>query len=136
MFAYRERRLRAPGLAGVARVKFPTAGNFEFKADLAMNAVVGFATVPPAPLLARMRSKLMPVSTSTPGCTAGTLPRKGISDRPTARARAEGKPGHDTPVVTRTEQGPYLCGRAVGPRYGHPGCTVLECAPSEPRPFQ
>jgi hypothetical protein len=34
MFAYRERRLRAPANAGVARVKFPTAGNVEFKADL------------------------------------------------------------------------------------------------------
>jgi hypothetical protein len=49
MFAYRERRLRALAIAGVARVKFPTAGILEFKADLASFAVVGFATVPPAP---------------------------------------------------------------------------------------
>jgi hypothetical protein len=33
MFAYRERRLRAPVIAGAARVKFPTAGNIEFNAD-------------------------------------------------------------------------------------------------------
>ncbi|MGO8840665.1 MAG: hypothetical protein ACLQF1_05855 [Methyloceanibacter sp.] len=48
MFAYRERRLRAPVYAGVAEVKFPTAGMSKFKADLAMNAVVGFETAPPA----------------------------------------------------------------------------------------
>ena len=40
MFAYRERRLRAPANAGVARVKFPTAGNVEFKADHRVQAVV------------------------------------------------------------------------------------------------
>jgi hypothetical protein len=66
MFAYRERRPRAPAIAGVARVQFPTAGILEIKADLAMNALVGFATVPPGALVARMRSKLMPVSTTTP----------------------------------------------------------------------
>ena len=47
MFAYRERRPRASAIAGAAEVQFLTAGNFEFNADLAMNAVVGFATVPP-----------------------------------------------------------------------------------------
>ena len=34
MFAYRERRLRAFDHAGAAEVKFLTAGNAEFKADL------------------------------------------------------------------------------------------------------
>ena len=34
MFAYRERRLRAPAIAGAAEVQFLTAGNVEFKADL------------------------------------------------------------------------------------------------------
>ena len=34
MFAYRERRLRAFDHAGAAEVKFLTAGNVEFKADL------------------------------------------------------------------------------------------------------
>jgi|GEM_PF-1696145 hypothetical protein len=48
MFAYRERRPRAPAIAGVARVQFPTAGILEIKADLAMNALVGFETVPAA----------------------------------------------------------------------------------------
>jgi hypothetical protein len=47
-------------------VKFPTAGNLEFNADLAMYAVVGFATAPPGALFTRMRSELLPVSTSTP----------------------------------------------------------------------
>jgi hypothetical protein len=46
MFAYRERRPRASAIAGAAEVQFLTAGNFELNADLAMNAVVGFATVP------------------------------------------------------------------------------------------
>jgi len=46
MFAYRERRLRALVIAGAAEVQFLTAGNIKFKADLAMNAQVGFDTVP------------------------------------------------------------------------------------------
>jgi hypothetical protein len=49
MFAYRERRLRAPAIAGAAEVQSLTTGNVEFKADLAMNARVGFETVPAAP---------------------------------------------------------------------------------------
>jgi hypothetical protein len=55
MFAYRERRLRALAIAGVAEVQFLTAGNVEFKADLAMNSQVGLSTVPAAPI-ARMRA--------------------------------------------------------------------------------
>jgi hypothetical protein len=100
MFAYRERRLRAPAVAGVAEVQFLTAGNVEFKADLAMNAQVGFETVPAAPL-AQMRIELMPVSTPTPEMRGGNFAPLGISDRPTARARAEGKPGPLTPQGVR-----------------------------------
>ena len=48
-------RLRAPAIAGVAEVQFLTAGNVEFKADLAMNSQVGLSTVPAAPM-ARMRA--------------------------------------------------------------------------------
>ena len=44
MFAYRERRLRALVIAGAAEVQFLTAGKSKFKADLAMNAQVGFET--------------------------------------------------------------------------------------------
>ena len=66
MFAYRERRPRASAIAGAAEVHFLTAGNIELNADLAMNAVVGFATVSHRAHERRMRSKLMPVSTSTP----------------------------------------------------------------------
>ena len=62
IFAYRECRLRALVIAGAAEVQFLTAGNIKFKADLAMNARVGFETVPAAPL-AQMRIELMPVST-------------------------------------------------------------------------
>ena len=40
MFAYRERRLRAFDHAGAAEVKFLTAGNVEFKAAVALKAVV------------------------------------------------------------------------------------------------
>jgi hypothetical protein len=49
MFAYRERRLRALVIAGAAEVQFLTAGKSKFKADLAMNAQVGFETAPAAP---------------------------------------------------------------------------------------
>ena len=54
--------------------------------------------------------------------TAGTLPRQRISDGPTARARAEGKPGLRTPL---------LCGHGMWrgsgwpPMKRHPGYTVL-----------
>ena len=54
------------GYAGAAGVKFPTAGISSSTLTFAMDAVVGFATFPPAPSKVRMRSKLMPVSTSTP----------------------------------------------------------------------
>lgn len=47
---YRQASAANPDLVGAARVKFPTAGKVEFKADLAMYAVVGFETVPPAPI--------------------------------------------------------------------------------------
>ena len=91
MFAYRERRPRALALAGAARVQFPTAGNVTLNADLAMNAVVGFATVPPDAGFshnpASMRSKLMPVSTATPEMHGGNFARKGF---PTARLPERG----------------------------------------------
>jgi hypothetical protein len=50
MFAYWERRLRAPVIAGAAEVQFLTAGKNQFKADFAMNAQVGLSTVPAAPM--------------------------------------------------------------------------------------
>jgi hypothetical protein len=55
---------------------------------------------------------------------------KGISDRPTARVRAEGKLGQQTPL----SQVRSLTGRRPAPDIGQPGYTVLECAPLEPRP--
>lgn len=73
MFAYRERRLRALAFAGVARVQFPTAGNIEFKADLAMNAQVGFRDCPCGVVMAQMRIELMPVSTTTPEMHGGNF---------------------------------------------------------------
>jgi len=66
MFAYRERRLRAPAIAGAAEVQFLTAGNVEFKADLRDECGGRVCDCPTGALVARMRSKLMPVSTSTP----------------------------------------------------------------------
>ena len=46
---FREASAASPDPVGAARVKFPTAGNVEFKADLAMHARVGLSTVPAAP---------------------------------------------------------------------------------------
>jgi hypothetical protein len=66
MFAYRERRPASPASCRVQLgCHSRPPAKLSSKADLAMNAVVGFATVPPAPQ-GEMRSKLMPVSTSTP----------------------------------------------------------------------
>jgi hypothetical protein len=97
MFAYRECRLRAPAIAGAAEVQSLTAGNAVFKADLATDAQVGFETVPadrPGKFSGRSNEDRRDAGlTQHRRCTAGTLPRfflMGISDRPTARARAEG----------------------------------------------
>jgi hypothetical protein len=52
MNAFPRSSAASSGYAGAARVKFPTAGYVEFNADLrGLAAVVGFATVPPAPVL-------------------------------------------------------------------------------------
>jgi 1-deoxy-D-xylulose 5-phosphate reductoisomerase len=55
MNAYRVHRLAASAFDGAAGVQFPTAVIAELKADHVMNAVVGFATVPPT-LRGEMRS--------------------------------------------------------------------------------
>ena len=44
MTLYREHRPRASEVDGAALVRFQATVNIEFKADLAMNAVVGFET--------------------------------------------------------------------------------------------
>jgi hypothetical protein len=78
-------------------VQFLTAGNTEFKGDHRVKAVVSLELVP---LLARKGAdealRDAGLHTNT-GDARRELCPKGISDRPTARARAEGKPGHDTP---------------------------------------
>ena len=92
---YRQASAANPDLVGAARVKFPTAGK-EFKADLAMYAVVGFETVPPAPIGANEDRGDAGLHINT-GDARRELCPKGISDRPIARARAEGQPGLSTP---------------------------------------
>jgi hypothetical protein len=89
MFAYRERRLRALVIAGAAEVQVLTAGKSKFKADLAMNAVVGFETVPLAPNFfeARNEDRRDAGLTQHRRCTAGTLPLLGF---PTARLPERG----------------------------------------------
>ena len=105
MFAYRERRPRASAIAGAAEVQFLTAGNFEFNADLAMNAVVGFATVPPG-AERRMRSKLMPVSASTP------------ETNQSGQRCANCAPGLETGQPPETVRGEYHRQRGVAARPG------------------
>ena len=66
MFAYRERRPRALVIAGAPEVQFLTAGNVEFKADLRDERGGRVCDCPTGAPVARMRSKLMPVSTPKP----------------------------------------------------------------------
>jgi hypothetical protein len=73
MFAYRERRLRAPAIAGVAEVQFLTAGLSEFKADLRDARGGRVRNCSTGARRARMRIELMPVSTSTPEMHGGNF---------------------------------------------------------------
>jgi hypothetical protein len=88
MFAYRECRPRALALAGAAEVQFLTAGNVTLNAGLAMNARVGFETVPAGAARAAMRIELMPVSTST----SETKKCAGSGEPIPSRGREAGQP--------------------------------------------
>ena len=101
---FREASAASPDLVGAARVilqicrLFPTVAKSRSTPILAMNAVVGFETVPPAPIGANEDRADAGQHINT-GDARRELCPKGISDRPTARARAEGQPGQQTPVV-------------------------------------
>ncbi len=95
----------------------------------AMDAQVGFETVPAAQESANEDRADAGQHINT-GHARRELCPKGISDRPIARARAEGQPGLSTPDC----QVRSLTGRRLAPDIGQPGYTVLECASLEPRP--
>jgi hypothetical protein len=72
-----------------------------------------------------MRIELMPVSTSTPEMHGGNFAPLGISDRSTARMRAERKPEQYTPA----KEGPSPSGERLATVNRHSGYTVLKASP-------
>ena len=76
-------------MSGAALVRSQATRHFEFKVDLAMDARVGIGTVPAAPPGVNEVQADAGQHTNT-GDARRELCPKGISDRPTARARAEG----------------------------------------------
>jgi hypothetical protein len=88
-----------PGHAGRCRGESPRHSVMSNSTPaLAMNARVGFETVPAAPSGAN-EDRADAGQPNNTGDARRELCPKGISDRPTARARAEGQPGQQTPVV-------------------------------------
>ena len=89
-----------PGYAGRCRGGSPRHSVISNSTPaLAMNARVGFETVPAAPRRVANEDRADAGQHNNTGDARRELCPKGISDRPTARARAEGQPGQQTPVV-------------------------------------
>ena len=116
-------------MPGAAEVPFLATRHVEFSSRPSPQAVVWLELVPTARRKALMKLSEMPVSSLTPETHGGNFAPRGISDRPTARARAEGKPEQYTPRDRRAGRGGEL---ALDKR--HSGYTVQDSAPLEPRP--